>query len=128
MKKQLLSLTACALAALLSLTACGGSKQEAEPAGDTKENAYYGAAMGKNADVKVEVIYADGKIQSVTVLEHKETPSISDGALVKVPEAIVAQQTPNVEKVAGASFTSRAIMQAVTQALTEAGVDVKSLG
>lgn len=91
-------------------------------------NTYTGTAEGKNGDVTVEVVYADGKIESVTVTEQQETEGIADPALEQIPAAIVEAQTPNVDTVSGATITSEAIINATKAALESAGVDVDSLG
>lgn len=91
-------------------------------------NTYTGTAQGKNGDVTVEVVYEDNEIKSVTVTEQAETEGIADPALEQIPEAIVENQTPNVETVSGATVTSEAIIEATKAALESAGVDVDSMG
>ncbi|HBG09754.1 MAG TPA: FMN-binding protein, partial [Firmicutes bacterium] len=55
----------------------------------------------------------------VAVLENSETPFIAENAFKQVPEAIVANQSWEVDVVSGATVTSKAIMAAVEAALTE---------
>lgn len=88
---------------------------------------YTGQGNGNNGPIKVEVVYADGKIESVTVTEHNETPGICDGAIANIPAEIVAAQGLNVDLATGATNSSKGILEAVTAALTEAGVDVEAL-
>lgn len=83
---------------------------------------------GKMGDVTVEVEYSDGQIKSVTVTDQNETAGIADPALEQIPQAIVDANTPNVDAVSGATVTSDAIMEAVTEALKSGGVDVDALG
>jgi len=75
---------------------------------------------GMYPGLKVQVEVIDGKIASVTVIEHEETPGISDPAIIGVPAAIVEAHTPSVDVVSGATFTSKAIIEAVTLALKDA--------
>ena len=79
---------------------------------------------GKNGDVHVLVEIEDGKITSVKLGEHQETPGIYEPAAEKIPELIVANQSINVDAVSGATMTSDAIKEAVTKALELAGLNV----
>ncbi|MDD6143472.1 MAG: FAD-dependent oxidoreductase [bacterium] len=85
---------------------------------------YTATAQGIGGDVAVSVTFEDGKIVSVEVGAHSETPGISDAAIEKIPAAIVAEQSLVVDAIGGATITSNAILTAAQTALTEAGVDV----
>ncbi|MBQ7155277.1 MAG: FMN-binding protein, partial [Synergistaceae bacterium] len=50
---------------------------------------YNVVGTGKNGDVHVAVTIDAGKIVSVVVGEHQETPGICEPAIEKVPQAIV---------------------------------------
>lgn len=81
--------------------------------------------IGGTGAVTVEVTLDGQKaITGVTVTENKDTPGISDAAVKGIPEAIVAGQSLAVDAVAGATMTSEAILMAVRDALTQAGVDL----
>lgn len=138
MKRILAILTATALVA--SLTACaGGSTSSAgdssAPAGDGTLTAgtYTASAPGVNGAITVEVTTDDSSILSVLVTDQLETPGIGspliDGVMegeiptVSIPAAIVANQTLNVDMVAGATVTSAAIKRAVTDCITQAGAN-----
>lgn len=81
-----------------------------------------GSADGFGGAVEVSVTVEDGKIVAVTVDKNDETPSIAGEALTLVPEAIVKKGTADVDVVAGATYTSKAIMEAVKIALGESEV------
>mgnify|MGYP002626105976 CR=1 FL=1 len=81
--------------------------------------------MGKNGDVHVKVTIEAGKIISVVVGEHQETPGIYEPAAEKIPQAITANQSVNVDGITGATFTSDAIKSAVEQAIKLAGLKVE---
>jgi len=53
------------------------------------------------------------------IVEEYETPFIAQDAFEQLPEAIIAAQSWEVDIVSGATVTSRAIMAAVEDALTE---------
>lgn len=82
-----------------------------------KDGVYEASAQGKMGPVKVKVVVEGGRIKSVDVVEHNETPFLSDAAISEVPAAIVAAQSADVDSVTGATVTSDAIKDAVRAAL-----------
>ena len=88
---------------------------------------YAATVDGHNGPLSVEVVYAGGKIAGVTVTAHAETAGIADGALERMPKAIVDAQSLNVDTVAGATVTSKAILAAVEACVAQAGGDVQAL-
>jgi uncharacterized protein with FMN-binding domain len=72
---------------------------------------------GMHAGLKVSVTVEGGNIIDVQVVEHSETDGISDPAIEGVPAAIVEANSPNVDVVSGATYTSDAIIEAVGFAL-----------
>ncbi len=82
-----------------------------------------GIAAGFGGDVTATVaIDENGVITDVTVDAPNETEGIGSAAAPKVAQAIVDAQSVNVDTVSGATLTSNAVIEAVTNALTEAGV------
>ncbi len=131
-KKVLAGLLACTMMA--SLAACGGKtpKPEATPA--PEDNALYTAGTytgvsenGKNGSVTVEVTVTANAIESVAVTEHKETAGLSDPAIERIPQDIVAKQSLAIDAITGATITSQAILEAAEAALKEAGADIEAL-
>ncbi|MGI5174277.1 flavocytochrome c [Treponema sp. OMZ 840] len=92
-----------------------------------KAGTYTGEGSGMAGPVTVEVKLSESKIESVRVVKHNETAGISDPALVKIPEQIVALQKTKVDVVAGCSITSRAIAAGTEAALKAAGADIAKL-
>ena len=85
------------------------------------DGVYEGSSdKGMYPGLKVQVTVEGGKIVDVKVIAHDETPGISDPAISGVPEAIVSANTPSVDVVSGATFTSEAIIEAVALALQNA--------
>lgn len=78
---------------------------------------YEGTGMGRNGPIKVTVELRNGKITSVSVVEHEETPRYAAMAIPDIPNAIVLQQRLNVDAVSGATLTSNGIVEAVNNAL-----------
>lgn len=90
------------------------------PASKYKDGTYTAEAQGQNGPVKVSVEIKSDRISAVKVVEHKETPGISDVAIERVPRAIVEKQSTEVDAVSGATVTSKAIIEAAKKAIQQA--------
>ena len=113
--KKFISIILSAVLAV-SLVSCGQS--------GTKDSGTFTATKkGNNDNLTVEVVLTEGHIDSVKVTEHKETPGICEKPIEEIPAAIVAAQSVNIDVIAGATFTSNAIIDGVKQALTDAGLN-----
>ena len=117
--KHLKTLVAFVLCAVMVLSAC--------PVLAMTAGTYTAEAMGNNAMVKVSVTVDADKIVDVEVIEHAETPGLSDKPIADIPAAIEQYQSLAVDAISGATKTSVAILAAVEAALTEAGADVAAL-
>ena len=82
---------------------------------------YVGKATGNGGEIKVEVTVEDGKISDVKVLEHSETKGLGDSAMETIGEVIKNTNSTNIETVSGATVSSNAMMEAVKDALRQAG-------
>lgn len=86
----------------------------------TGSNEYLGVSHnGMGGDLQVKVTMENGKIAKVEIVKHNETAGISDPAREQLPDAIVKVGSTNVDNVSGASVTSRAIKEAVEDALSQ---------
>lgn len=85
---------------------------------------YTASAKGIGGDVKISVTFSATDIVSIKVDQHNETPGVGDVAIETIPEKIVKGQTLNVDTVAGATITSKAILTAVEECIKKAGGDV----
>ncbi len=88
-----------------------------------KDGTYEGEAEGFGGVVRVSVVIEDGKIKSVEILSHSETPEYYERAYAVIAE-IVANNTPDVDSVSGATVTSDAIKEAVFNAIEKARTTV----
>lgn len=85
------------------------------------ENEYYGEdANGANGMISVKVTVVDGVIQAIKVLEQHETPGLGTTAMLKLTDAMVKQNTVEVDSVTGATLSSSAFKRAVKQAVDQA--------
>lgn len=88
---------------------------------DLKDGTYTGVADGYGPDLTVSVTVASNVITDVKVVSHNENNVKYYGrAIDAVPAAIIAAQTPVVDSISGATYTSNGIMQAVINALQPA--------
>ncbi|HHX10325.1 MAG TPA: FMN-binding protein [Firmicutes bacterium] len=78
---------------------------------------YGGTGNGLFGPIKVSVTMEGGKIVDIKVLEHRETAGISDPAFKYVPQDIIDKQSLDVDTVAGATFASEGVIEAVKNAL-----------
>lgn len=113
------------LAFMLALSAC-------TPSGSTdsagfKAGSYKGSAKGMNGEIVLEVTLSEDAIESITVTEQKETAGLGDVAIDRMIEKIISTQSIQVDTVGGATISSEAVLAAVTNALSEAGVDASKL-
>lgn len=113
---------------VLAISAFGcGSKSTGNKSAKFKAGTYKASAAAHNGDIKVEVTVDDSSIKSIKVLEHKESPGISDPAIERIPKAIIDGQTLAVDAISGATVTSKAIIAAVTEGIKLAGGDINAL-
>ena len=84
---------------------------------------YEGMASGVGGPVGVLVrVEVDGVVSSITIEQNNETAGFASPAMQGVADAIIAGQSLNVDTVAGATFSSAALIGAVRDALGKAGL------
>ncbi|WP_026888960.1 FMN-binding protein [Clostridium beijerinckii] len=88
------------------------------------DGTYTGVGQGKNPDLKVAVTVKDDKIANVEIVSNNETKGKE--ALNTVPKEIIDTQSTSVDVVSGATMTSKGIMEAVNNALSQAEINVSS--
>ena len=65
---------------------------------------------------------ADGKITSLTLDSYEDDKSYMEKAKAEIFSAIIGQQNTNADTVSGATYSSKGLIQAVQNALKEAGI------
>lgn len=88
---------------------------------------YEGEAIGRNGPVKVQVTVAKDRIESIRVVSHNESAGLSDAPINTLPKTIVDRQSLAVDVFSGATFSSKAVIGAVENALKKATKDIKPL-
>lgn len=116
------------IAMLGSLTACIG-KTEEKPNGNEAlftAGTYEGEAEGYHGIIKAKVTVTETEITDI-VVEQTETPGLGDKAVDEIVELVKGNTSLNVEVISGATYSSKGILEAITQALTKAGADIEAL-
>lgn len=86
-----------------------------------KDGVYTGTGTGYRPGLVVEVVIENDTITSVTVISHNEKNEQFWGVPVQlIPQLIVEAQSTDVDTVSGATMTSRGIIEAVNDALSQA--------
>lgn len=131
-KLKKFSLIALVLVLAMGIMACSDGAVTDESSNPAEEGiyepgTYEATAEGHNGEMKLEVTFDANEITSIEIVEHEESEGISDEAIDTIPQAIIDGQTLNVDAVAGATYTSDAIIEAVSDAVSQAGGDPESL-
>lgn len=92
-----------------------------------KDGTYKSTAPGYGGELEVEIKIEDGKLTELDVLNHQETSPVFTRALPVAKDRIIEAQSPEVDSVSGATFTSFAIKKATGVALNEAGANFKEV-
>ncbi|WP_313371116.1 FAD-binding protein, partial [Sedimentibacter sp.] len=86
-----------------------------------KSGEYIGKDRGIGGPIEVKVNVQNKKIMNIDVVYHNETKGVSTNAIKTVTDRIVKNQTTDIDTVSGATVTSKAIINAVKDALIKAG-------
>ena len=86
-----------------------------------KDGSYEGRGIGFRGDVKVQVDVSGGKISNINIVDNVDDAPYFDKAKSLVG-TIISKQTPNVDSISGATYSSNGIKSAVRDALKKAGV------
>lgn len=129
--KKLLS-TLLIVLMLFSLGACAtkpesGSESKVESGSIFTAGKYTGTGKGHNGDISLDIEFDSEKIVDISVKEHQETSGVSDPAFENVIADILSQQSTQVDTVASATVTSEGIIEAVNDAIVQAGADPTAL-
>lgn len=92
-----------------------------------KPGTYKASAYGSNGYLNVEVTVSKDAITDIKVPNDPETIFMGKMAIQKLTDQIIQHQTLNVDSISGATVTSAAFKQAVTDAVKQSGVDLTAL-
>ncbi|MFO3715802.1 FAD-binding protein [Anaerococcus cruorum] len=103
------------------------SKDKKENSTSLKDGTYKASANGYDRELNLEVTIADGKISDIELLENHETDAVINRAFPIIKEKIIEANSPDVDSVSAATYSTTAIKQATLSALEEAGLDKDSI-
>ncbi|MEL7568780.1 MAG: FMN-binding protein, partial [Dehalobacterium sp.] len=85
------------------------------------DGTYITETAGYSPGLKLEVTIADNSVKRIKILRHFEVDSkYYKEAMLVIPEAILKQQTLDVDGITGSSMTSLGIIKGVRKAVLEA--------
>lgn len=88
------------------------------------DGTYTGTGEGfRGGTTKVSVTIKNGNVASIETLSEEDTPQFYARAERVIPNKIVSAQSTSVDTVSGATFSSRGIISAVQDALTQAAAN-----
>jgi uncharacterized protein with FMN-binding domain len=86
-----------------------------------KDGTYTGSGQGfRGGTTKVSVIIAGGKISNIEILSNEDNRAYFDKASGTITKEIISKQSTSVDTVSGATFSSKGIISAVANALSQA--------
>lgn len=91
-----------------------------EASGQFKPGTYEASAQGMGGAVTVKVTFSETEITDVVIEGPNETPGYGDKAIAAMPEQVLKAQSADVDGVSGATITSRAVRQAVSDCIAQA--------
>ena len=93
---------------------------EAEAVPETAANEYIGVGKSEiGGEIKVKVTMDGNKIAKIEVLSHGETPAFFEKVHPSLLDAMVAANSAEVDTVAGATCSSKGLIEAVKDALSK---------
>lgn len=99
------------------LTACESKKDIYMP------GTYSNEAEGYYSTLKVAVTLDGHNIMSIEILSHEEPEILSEIVFEELPPRIIKANSVDVDVISGATYTSKALINAVEKAIIEAKVD-----
>lgn len=100
------------------LLLCGCNKSNVKHVTD---GTYTGTAEGYGGTITTEVTFENGAITNIEVINHHETDTWSDAAILNMPAYITNEQSLNVDVQTGATQTCEGIKASVLDAIQQAG-------
>ncbi|MEZ8095025.1 flavocytochrome c [Photobacterium swingsii] len=92
---------------------------------DSGEYTAYG--RGHNGNLPVTVTFSEDKILEITVDSSKESDGIANPAFERIPQQIIDGQTLNIDVISGATVSSQAVIDGVSNAVDLAGGNSEAL-
>jgi uncharacterized protein with FMN-binding domain len=88
-----------------------------------KKGSYEGTGQGHHGQINVVVTTDEYEIKEIKIVEEYEMPELSKIVYDKIPKMVIESNSAEVDVVAGASFTSKGLIEAIEDGLDKAIVD-----
>jgi uncharacterized protein with FMN-binding domain len=103
----------------------GSSKDESSQ--KYKDGTYTGSGTGyRGGTTKVSVTVEGGKITKIETISNEDTPKFFNRVEGTITSEIISKQSTSVDTVSGATYSSKGIMSAVQNALSQASTSSSS--
>lgn len=122
--KKSFKLVCLFLVALMLLTACSTTTEKNEANGVSGD--FEGVGKGRGGEIKISLKLNNSVIESIEVLDHKETPGYESSFEELTTYAVERNQVPT-DVVSGATLASNGFIEAIKDALAKAGLDSEKL-
>ncbi len=118
MKKKLSIVFGLLLSAALFVGCASNSSS-----GNFTDGTYSGKGIGFNGEMVVDVVVENGSITDVILKDNGESEPVIDRAFEVIKERVIEEQSPIIDTVTGATFSTFGAKVAVGDALKQAGHD-----
>lgn len=98
----------------------GSTSAAAFTDGTYTDGTYTGSAKGWGGTITVKVIISGGKIASIDIVSASGETAAYFNKAKSLTATVIAKQTPNVDTVSGATYSSNGILNAIKAALNKA--------
>lgn len=88
---------------------------------------FIGKGNGYGGELKLKLTMENDKIKDLELVSHNETSPVIKRAFPILKDRIIQEQTPIVDSVSGATYTSFAVKHAVAEALKPAGKNFEKI-
>lgn len=105
-------------------TSAAAAESAAEPAAAAMDGELFTGVSenGINGTIQVQIAVKDKTITGIQVLKHEETEGIGAPAFPELIAQALATQSAKLDVISGATITCNAFMEALTMAMTKAGL------
>lgn len=110
--------------ATLAVSATLAASMAAPVTAFAKDGVYTASSVGRNGSINVQVTIKNDAIADVKIVDWSETHPVADLTKTKLIPDIIKYQSVEVDAISGATLSSFAIKDAVSQCLKKAGLDV----
>jgi uncharacterized protein with FMN-binding domain len=91
-----------------------------------KPGVYTGEGQGHHSKIVVQIETTAYQITDVIIIEENEMPIIGKVVYKEIPESVIRYNTANVNMVAGATYTSTGVLNAIEEAIDQAKINRES--